>query len=60
MNGGVQGYIRPEDFNSKTQSNTSNGGTVVYFNANNILNPSMSNNILFSFFAHEFMHIITF
>ncbi len=60
MNGGIQGYIRPEDFNSKTQNNTSNSGTIVYLNANNILNPSISNNILFSFFAHEFMHIITF
>jgi hypothetical protein len=57
MNGGVQGYIRWEDF---SQAKGSNNGTIVYLNSNNILNPSMSNNILFSFFAHEFMHVITF
>ncbi len=57
MNGGVQGYVRWDDFN---QGSTSNSGNVVYFNANNILNPSFSNNVLFSFFAHELMHLITF
>jgi predicted metal-dependent peptidase len=60
MGSGVQGYIRWDDFNSKTQSKTSNEGNIVYLNPNNILNPSISNNILFSFFAHELMHLITY
>ena len=60
MDNGVQGYIRRDDFKSKTQSQTSNNDNIIYLNSDNILNPSISDNILFSFFSHEFMHLITY
>lgn len=60
MSNGVQGYIRWDDFNSLSQSKTSNIGNIVYLNSNNIINPNIADNILFSFFTHEFMHLITY
>lgn len=60
MTNGIQGYIRWDDFNTASQSQTSNQGNIIYLNSNNILNPSISNNVLYAFFAHEFMHLITY
>lgn len=60
MTGGIQGYVRQEDFYSQSTHKNSNEGKIIYFNASNIVNPSMTNNILFAFFSHELMHILTF
>lgn len=60
MKNGVQGYVRWDDFNSISQSKTSNDGNIIYFNPINILNPSFSNFVLYSFFSHELMHLITY
>lgn len=60
MSSGIQGYVRWDDFNTKEQSKTSNDGNIIYMNSLNVVNPSISNNVLFSFFSHELMHLITY
>ncbi|HRZ29725.1 MAG TPA: hypothetical protein P5052_03145 [Candidatus Paceibacterota bacterium] len=42
------------------QSKTSNDGNIVYLNSNNLLNSNIANNVLYSFFTHEFMHLISY
>lgn len=60
MANGIQGYIRWDDFNNISQSKTSNEGNIIYLNSKNLFNTSFSNNVLYSFFIHEFMHLISF
>jgi hypothetical protein len=60
MVGSSQGYVKQEDFYDKSDYKNSNEGNVVYFNANNITQGTMPNNVLFSFFAHEVMHILSY
>ena len=60
MTSGIQGYVRWDDFNSLSQSKTSNDGNIVYLNSNNLLNSNIANNVLYSFFTHEFMHLISY
>lgn len=60
MVGSSQGYIKQEDFYDKSDYKNSNEGNVIYFNAQNIIKGFMPNNVLFSFFAHEVMHILSF
>jgi len=60
MSNNIQGYIRWDDFNSFSQSRTSNDGNIIYLNSKNILNSNFSNNVLYSFFIHELMHLISF
>lgn len=60
MSGDIQGYIRQEDLRTKNQYPNSNEGKIIYLNAQNITNPNISNNILYAFFSHELMHILSY
>ncbi len=60
MGQNIQGYVKQEDFYSKNKYSESNEGKVVYLNVNNVVNQSISNNILFSFFSHELMHVLSY
>lgn len=55
---GVQGYIRTSDFVLKTNNTLSNEGNVIYLNGNKL--KTVSENIAYSFIAHEFMHLISY
>jgi predicted metal-dependent peptidase len=54
----IQGYIKTGDFVSKKVFSASNEGNVIYLNASKI--KSVPDNLMYSFLAHEFTHIITY
>ena len=58
MTANIQGYIKTSDFVPKNVSAISNEGNVIYLNATKI--KSLSDNLIYSFLAHEFTHIITY
>ena len=54
----IDGYIKTDDFMLRNSTPFSNEGNIIYLSANKIkLSPD---NIVYSFLAHEFTHLITY
>ncbi len=58
MTEGVQGYIKTSDLVLKSSNKLSNEGNIIYLNGNKI--KTAEPNIINSFLAHEFTHLISY
>lgn len=58
MTGSAQGYIKLDDFISKQSNSNSNEGKNIFLNSNRLL--TITDNILDSFLAHEYTHILAY
>jgi len=55
---GIQGYIKTSDFVLKVKNQSSNEGNIIYLNGDKV--KTVETNILNSFLAHEFTHLISY